>query len=103
MPAGGNVHVNATNIKNGTTVNLQITQNATPATLDFASYIKFESGSAYTVSTGSGNVDLVSFVTFDTTNLLAAGINHMVGYSCIHQQQYLKTNQKKQHHQQQDY
>lgn len=78
MPAGGNVHVNATNIKNGTTVNLQITQNATPATLDFADYIKFESGSEYTVSTGSGNVDLVSFVTFDTTNLLAAGINHLV-------------------------
>ena len=78
MPAGGNVHVNATNIKNGTTVNLQITQNATPATMDFADYIKFESGSEYTVSTGSGNVDLLSFVTFDTTNLLAAGINHLV-------------------------
>jgi len=78
LPAGGNVHVNATNIKSGTTVNLQITQNSTPATLDFANYIKFESGSEYTVSTGSGNVDLISFVTFDTSNVLAAGINHLV-------------------------
>ena len=78
MPAGGNVHVNATNIKNGTTVNLQVTQNATAATMDFADYIKFESGSEYTISTGSGNVDLISFVTFDTTNLLGAGINHLV-------------------------
>jgi len=46
--------------------------------MDFADYIKFESGSEYTVSTGSGNVDLLSFVTFDTTNLLAAGINHLI-------------------------
>ena len=78
LPAGGNVHVNATNIKSGTTINLQITQNSTPATMDFADYIKFESGSEYTASTGSGDIDLISFVTFDTTNVLAAGINHLV-------------------------
>lgn len=78
MPAGGAVHITATNKQAGQTINLQTTQNATAATLDFNSEFKFESGSVFAVSTGSGAIDLMSFVTFDSTNVLGTGINNLV-------------------------
>lgn len=78
MPAGGAVHINATNIKAGQNVNMRVTQNATPATLDFNGEFKFQSGSIFTASTGSGDVDLVSFVTFDNSTIIGTGINHLV-------------------------
>ncbi len=80
MPAGGAVHLNPTNIQAGQTVNLKVTQNASAATLKFNNLVRFESGSEFTVSTGSGNCDMISFVTFDTSNLYGAGINHLIGY-----------------------
>ncbi len=80
MPAGGAVHLNPTNIQAGQTVNLKVTQNASAATLNFNSLVRFESGSEFTVSTGSGDCDMISFVTFDTSNLYGAGINHLIGY-----------------------
>ena len=78
MPAGGAVHITATNKQAGQTINIQSTQNATAATLDFNSEFKFESGSVFTASTGSGIIDLMSFVTFDSSNILGTGINHLV-------------------------
>ena len=78
MPAGGAVHVNHTNIKAGQTLNLRTIQNATPSTLDFNGGFKFESGSVFTASTGSGITDLMSFVTFDTSTILGTGINNLV-------------------------
>ena len=78
MPAGGAVHITATNKQAGQTINLQTTQNATSASFDFNSEFKFESGSIFTASTGSGIVDLMSFVTFDTSNVLGTGINNLL-------------------------
>jgi len=78
MPAGGAVHITATNKKAGQTINLQTTQNATAATLDWNASFKFESGSQFAASTGSGAIDLMSFVTFDTSNVLGTGINNLV-------------------------
>ena len=78
MPAGGAVHITATNKKAGQTINLQTTQNATAATLDWNSSFKFESGSQFAASTGSGVIDLMSFVTFDTSNVLGTGINNLI-------------------------
>jgi hypothetical protein len=78
LPAGGAVHITATNKQAGQTINLQTTQNATAATLDFNSEFKFESGSLFAASTGSGAIDLMSFVSFDTSNVLGTGINNLV-------------------------
>ena len=78
MPAGGAVHLTPINIQAGQTVNIQSTQNATPSTLDFNDAFKFESGSTFIASTGSGALDLLSFVSFNTSNVLGTGINNLV-------------------------
>jgi hypothetical protein len=55
---------------------LKITNNATAAgTLTFdTNDFKFADGTAFTVTATAGAVDLMSFVTFDTSNLIGTGI-----------------------------
>ena len=77
MPAGGVVHLNPTNIAAGQTVNLRTTQNATAATIEFpTSTVKFEDATAFTVSTGSGAVDVMTFVSFDGSTINAVGLKN---------------------------
>ena len=74
MPAGGTTALTPTNITTGQTINIKITQNATASTLTYASSIKFPGGTPFTISTGSGNVDVLTLVSFDGTTLQATGL-----------------------------
>ena len=73
---GVDTHLVASNIQAGQNVNLKITNNATAAgTISFdTNDFKFADGTAFTVTAATSAVDLMSFVTFDTSNLIGTGI-----------------------------
>ena len=74
MPAGGTTALTPTNLQIGQTINIKITQNASAATLTYAASIDFPGGTAFTISTGSGAVDILTLVSFDGTTLQATGL-----------------------------
>ena len=74
MPAGGTTALTPTNLQIGQTINIKITQNATASTLTYAASIDFPGGTAFTISTGSGEVDILTLVSFDGTTLQATGL-----------------------------
>jgi hypothetical protein len=76
MPSGGTTTLTPSNIQAGQTISVKITQNATPSTLTFAPDIEFEGGTAFTISTGAGEVDVMTFISFDGTTLQATGLKN---------------------------
>ena len=74
LPAGGAVEIDPSNIQKGSTVSLEITQNATAATVTFPSEVTFEGGNAFEVSTASGAKDVMTFISFDGSNFRATGL-----------------------------
>jgi hypothetical protein len=76
MPAGGSTTLTPSNIQAGQTINVKITQNATPSTIAFAASVDFEGGTAFAVSTGAGEVDVMTFISFDGTSLQATGLKN---------------------------
>jgi len=76
MPAGGSTTLTATNVTAGQTINVRTIQNATPSTIAFSANIQFAGGTAFTVSTGSGEVDVMTFVSFDGTSLQGTGLQN---------------------------
>jgi hypothetical protein len=71
MPAGGSTTLTPSNIQAGQTINVKITQNATPSTIAFDASVDFEGGTAFAVSTGASEVDVMTFISFDGTTLQA--------------------------------
>jgi hypothetical protein len=76
MPAGGSTTLTPSNIQAGQTINVKITQNATPSTIAFDASVDFEGGTAFAVSTGAGEVDVMTFISFDGTSLQATGLKN---------------------------
>ncbi len=74
MPAGGTTELLPSNIQAGQTINIEITQNVTAATLTYDNTIEFPGGTAFTISTGAGEVDVLTLVSFDGVNLKATGL-----------------------------
>ena len=74
MPSGGSTTLTPSNITAGQTINIKITQNATASTLAYAGTIEFPGGTAFTISTGAGEVDVLTLVSFDGTTLQATGL-----------------------------
>jgi len=76
---GANTHISASNLQAGQTVNIRVTQgSAGTGTLSFNSVIKQSSGSLYTGSLLANSVDLVSLITFDSSNAYISYINNFV-------------------------
>ena len=76
MPAGGSTTLTPSNIQAGQTINVKITQNATPSTIAFDASVDFEGGTAFAVSTGASEVDVMTFISFDGTTLQATGLKN---------------------------
>lgn len=74
---GGNRTLAApTNIVAGVRVAVQITQDGTGSrTLTWNAVFKFAGGTAPTLSTGAGKIDVFHFVSFDGTTLVPAGLD----------------------------
>lgn len=67
----------ATNIQEGQTINLKITQNATSAgDLTFDTMFEFEGGTAFVPSAAISEVDVMTFISFDGTSLQATGLKN---------------------------
>ena len=74
MPAGGTTELLPSNITAGQTINIKIQQNGTPSTLTYDNAIEFAGGTAFTISTGAGEVDILTLVAFDATTMQATGL-----------------------------
>jgi hypothetical protein len=79
LVSGSNTFINPTNILPGQTINLRITQaNPGNGTVSFPSSVKQVSGSAYVPTTGAGPVDIVTFISFDSTSLYLSNVKNLV-------------------------
>jgi hypothetical protein len=69
--------LSASNIQPGQTINLRVTQPATSGSLNYGSQFKFAGGIPYSASATGSAVDIISFITFDTTNLYGSAIKNL--------------------------
>lgn len=69
--------LSASNVQPGQTINLRVTQPATSGSLNYGSQFKFAGGIPYTASSTGSAVDIISFITFDTTNLYGSAIKNL--------------------------
>jgi hypothetical protein len=76
---GGNTRIEATNVRPGQTVSLQINQTGLgDSTVTLAPQFKFPSISPYTTTQSGSAVDVLTFVTFnDTSSIYSAGVNNL--------------------------
>ena len=82
IPTGSTTFIRATNIKEGQTVAVKLTQasNSSGSVIFNPSQFKFWSGSAQ-YNTGSqvtGSTDIFTFVTFDTSSLWTTIVKNLV-------------------------
>lgn len=78
LPTSSITRLNPTNIQPGETVQLLVTQQSVTGSLNYSSALKFATGSAYSASIFPNSVDILSFVTFDTSSIYAVSIKNMV-------------------------
>lgn len=73
LVSGSTTRLTATNIKAGQTINLTVNQpTASVGTLSYGNTFKFPSGVTGSVTAVSGAIDILSFITFDTTSVYSA-------------------------------
>lgn len=73
----GTTFFNVTNVKPGQTVNVLLDTVAI-ATASFSSNVKQPSGSAYTPSSGSGNKDVLTFASWDASNVYLVNVKKLI-------------------------
>jgi hypothetical protein len=72
-------HINPTNIKPGQTVNIRIQQaSGVAGAVSWPSTVKQPSGSIYVPSTALSAFDIVSLISFDTTNLYLSYVKRLI-------------------------
>jgi hypothetical protein len=72
-------HINPTNIKAGQTIGIRIQQAAGSAGgVSWPTTVKQPSGSAYTASTALSAYDIVSLISFDTSNLYLSYVKRLI-------------------------
>ena len=75
--SGVTTHISASNMRAGQSVNILVT-TGTNSSASFSTNIKQISGSFYLPTSGSGNKDILSLVSFDTTSLYLVAVNQMI-------------------------
>jgi hypothetical protein len=75
--SGLTTHISASNMRPGQSVNILVT-TGTNSSASFSTNIKQPSGSFYQPTSGSGNKDILSLVSFDTTSLYLVAVNQMI-------------------------
>ena len=78
IPSSTTTLMNPTNVQAGQTISIRMTQPATSGSVRWPSNVKYNTaGAPFTGSAIGGAVDVVTFVTFDTTTLYLAGIKNL--------------------------
>jgi cytoskeletal protein CcmA (bactofilin family) len=75
--AGSTTRLVPTNILPGETISLRVTQGSTPAALVYGNEIGTPSGSFYSPTSISGAIDIVTFISFDSTKLNAVAVKNI--------------------------
>jgi hypothetical protein len=70
-------HISASNLRAGQSVNVLVT-TGTNSTASFSPNVRQPSGSFYLPTSGSGKKDILSFVSFDASNLYLVAVNQMI-------------------------
>jgi hypothetical protein len=79
LVSGTTTQLTASNIKAGQTINLLVTQAAAGSgSLSYNSTFKFTPGNQYTASVNSSTQDILTFITFNNTNVYASAIKNLV-------------------------
>jgi hypothetical protein len=79
LVSGSTTFVNPSNILPGQTINLRIKQaSVASGSISFASSVKQVSGSLYTPTATANAEDIVTFISFDSTNLYLSNIKNFV-------------------------
>jgi hypothetical protein len=74
-----NIHISASNIRPGQTVNLRVSQSsAGTGTVSFNSGIEQASGSLYTGSMIANAEDIVTFISFDSSRLYMSALRNLI-------------------------
>jgi hypothetical protein len=76
--SGLNTRLVASNIEPGETITLRVTQNSTTGSLTYPSYIKFPNFGGYVPTPSANAVDILSFVTLDSTTLYGVNVKNMI-------------------------
>jgi hypothetical protein len=71
------VNINPSNIQRGQTITLRITQNSTPTNVTYPTSIKFPFNSSYIATPVSGAIDILTFVSYDTSSLFGVATNRL--------------------------
>jgi hypothetical protein len=73
----GATHINPTNITTGQTTTVLIT-SAVGATATFPASVKQPSGSSYTPTSAAGAKDILTLISYDTTNVYIANVKNLI-------------------------
>jgi hypothetical protein len=76
LVSGSNTFINPTNVKAGETVSLLVSTTGS-ATVSFPSIVLQPSGSSYVPTTTTGK-DVLTFISFDNTNLYLASVKNLI-------------------------
>ena len=76
LVSGSNTFINPTNIRAGQTVSILVSTTGS-ATVSFPAVVDQPSGSAYVPTTTTGK-DVLTFISFDTTNLYLANVKNLI-------------------------
>ena len=75
----GSTHISASGINPGQTINLRIKQaSVASGSISFASSVKQVSGSSYIPTATANGEDVVTFISFDSTNLYLSNVKNFV-------------------------
>jgi hypothetical protein len=77
LGSASNTRLIPTNIQPGETISLRITQPATTGSLTYASSIKFPATLGYSASIFPNAIDILTFVSYDSTNLFSVAVKNM--------------------------
>ena len=79
LVSGSDTFVNPSNINPGQTINLRVKQaSVASGSISFASSVLQVSGSTYTPTATANGEDIVTFISFDSTNLYLSNIKNFV-------------------------
>ena len=79
LVSGSTTHITTTNIRQGQTINLLISQPAIgTGSVTYNSTLKFPPANNYIPTSISGSKDIITFITFDNSTIYASAINNLV-------------------------
>jgi len=78
LPNTGSTFLNPTNIRPGETISLRITQGTNITSVTYPTTIKFPFGFPYGATAVTSSVDILTFISYDSSSLYGVAVNRLV-------------------------